>query len=80
MRPAGEAIPDLPRVVVTEEEGNAIRQGRLIHPGSAAPSLPAGTMVALVASGVGGPGGENLVAVGECLTDGRVQPRVVLGP
>lgn len=80
MRPAGEAIPDLPRVAVTEEERTALRQGRLIHPGSGALSPPVGTMVALVASRVGGPGGENLVAVGECLTDGGVQPRVVLGP
>ncbi len=80
IRPAGEAIPDLPRVAVTEEERNALRQGRLIHPGSGVLSRPPGEMVALVAgAGQGGGEGEILVAVGECLRDGRVQPRVVLG-
>ncbi len=75
IRPAGEAIPDLPRVVVTEEETVALRQGRVIHPAPGSVLAPLGGMVALVG---GASEGEHLIAVGENLADGRVQPRVVL--
>lgn len=77
IRPAGEAIPDLPRVTVTEEEIVALRQGRVIHPSAGPASHPGGEMVALV-TGAGEGKGEILIAVGEGLADGGVQPRVVL--
>lgn len=73
IRPAGDAIPDLVRVVVTDGERRDIHQGRVIIPETSPVPGLAGEMVALVVGD-----GECLVAVGECLGDGRVQPRVVL--
>jgi tRNA pseudouridine55 synthase len=72
LRPALEAVPDLPRLILATPQIAAVRQGRRLGPPDLVIASPTAGEVALVdAQGA-------LIALGE-LDEGWVQPRKVLG-